>query len=211
MLIVCITLWKNWSFPNKNKGKGEHMRLTMEQLIEKFPSWNHAHSDIVAVNYGDVPAVYYTQEKYQEFRKLAGTLANINAVDAYIYEQYGNYRKYNTFAGTVYVKQNGEVLAGSVNVKYGGKYYSILLNQMYGYKKLDVLRIGVGNVVGFSNKDGQGSPSIYTKEIEVDLLERILNDPMEDYGIAIQCFMKIARELYEEDRTNYILEKCKKK
>lgn len=186
------------------------MRLTMEQLIEKFPSWNHAHSDIIAVNYGDAPAVYYTQEECRKFKDLTETLKNMYGVDVHIYEQYGNYGKYSTFAGTVYIKENGYVLSGNVKVRYGGKYYSIFLNRMYGSKGLDVLRYGPGSIVGFSNKDGQGSPSRYTKEIDVDLLERVLNDPMEDYGIGIQQFMKAARELYSEDRTNYILEKIRK-
>ena len=40
-----------------------------------------------------------------------------------------------------------------------------------------------------------------------DLIERILNDKMEDYGVGIQKFMQAARELYNEDTTNYIMEK----
>ena len=78
---------------------------------------------------------------------------------------------------------------------------------MYGFKKLDILRLGGDNVVGFSNADGQGSPSRYTKEMDKDLIERILNDKLEDYGYAIQRFMEAARELYVEDTTNHIMEK----
>ena len=94
-----------------------------------------------------------------------------------------------------------------MNVKYRGKVHNIIFNRMYGFKKLDVLRLSGDYVVGFSNADGQGSPSIRTKEMDRDLIERILNDKLEDYGYAIQRFMEAARELYAEDTTNHIMEK----
>ena len=78
---------------------------------------------------------------------------------------------------------------------------------MYGFKKLDILRLGGDNVVGFSNADGQGSPSRYTKEMDSETIERILNNPLPDYGVGIQKFMEAARELYAEDTTNHIMEK----
>ena len=78
---------------------------------------------------------------------------------------------------------------------------------MYGFYKLDILRMSSGKVVGFSNADGQGSPSIYTEEMDKDLIERILNDSMEDYGYGIQKFMECAREMYAQDSVNHIMEK----
>ena len=183
------------------------MRMTREELKEKyFPSWNDARNDVVAVNYGDEPLIKYRQQQYEEYQKLTGTLANIECVSAYIYSQNGNYDEYRTLVGNVYIAEDGRVLAGDLNVKYRGKTYNIILNRMYGWNKLDVLRIG-SEVVGFSNKEGQGSPSRYTKEMDKDLAERILNVKMEDYGVGIQKFMEAARELYNEDTTNYIMEK----
>lgn len=183
------------------------MRMTREELKEKyFPSWNDARNDVVAVNYGDEPLIKYRQQQYEEYQKLTGTLANVECASAYIYSQNGNYDEYRTLVGNVYIAEDGRVLVGDVNVKYRGKTYNIILNRMYGWNKLDVLRIG-SEVVGFSNKEGQGSPSRYTKEMDKDLIERILNDKMEDYGVGIQKFMQAARELYNEDTTNYIMEK----
>lgn len=183
------------------------MRMTREELKEKyFPSWNDARNDIVAVNYGDEPLIKYRQQQYEEYQKLTGTLANIECVSAYIYSQNGNYDEYRTLVGNVYIAEDGRVLAGDVNVKHRGKTYNIILNKMYGWNKLDILRIG-SEVVGFSNKEGQGSPSRYTKKMGKDLIERILNDKMEDYGVGIQKFMEDARELYNKDTTNYIMEK----
>ena len=52
-----------------------------------------------------------------------------------------------------------------------------------------------------------GEFSERTKEMDKDLIERILNDKLEDYGYAIQRFMEDVRELYAEDTTNHIMEK----
>ena len=184
------------------------MRMTREELKEKwFTSWNDSRNDIIAVNYGDEPLFRYDQEKYEKFQKLTGTMANIEAIDAYIYTQNGNYDEYRTFAGTVKIAENGRVLCGDVNVKYRGKIHNIIINRMYGFYKLVILRMSSGKVVGFSNADGQGSPSIYTEEMDKDLIERILNDSMEDYGYGIQKFMECAREMYAQDSVNYIMEK----
>lgn len=182
--------------------------MTREELKEKwFPSWNESRHDIVAVNYGDEPLIRYNQEEYEKYQKLTGTLANMECLKAYIYSQNGNYNLYRTLIGEVYIAEDGRVLCGDVNVKYGGKVHNIIFNRMYGFKKLDILRLSGDYVVGFSNAGGQGSPSIRTKEMDNDLIERILNDKLEDYGYAIQRFMKAARELYAEDTTNHIMEK----
>ena len=184
------------------------MRMTREELKEKwFPSWNESRHDIVAVNYGDEPLIRYNQEEYEKYQKLTGTLANLECPNAYIYSQNGNYDLYRTLIGEVYIAEDGRVLCGDVNVKYRGKVYNIIFNRMYGFKKLDVLRLGGEYVVGFSNADGQGSPSRYTKEMDAETIERILNDPLSDYGIGIQKFMEAVRELYAEDTTNHIIKK----
>ena len=184
------------------------MRMTREELKEKwFPSWNESRHDIVAVNYGDEPLIRYNREEYKKYQKLTGTLANLECSNAYIYSQNGNYNLYRTLIGEVYIAEDGRVLCGDVNVKYRGKVHNIIFNRMYGFKNLDVLRLSGDYVVGFSNAGGQGSPSIRTKEMDKDLIERILNDKLEDYGYAIQRFMEAARELYAEDTTNHIMEK----
>ena len=186
------------------------MRMTREEILEKYPSWNESRHDIVAVNYGDEPLIHYDKneyDRYQNYWSKDSTFANIMAVDAYIYSQNGTYDEYRTFIGNIRIAEDGRVLCGNVNVKYRGKVYDIIFNRMYGFKKLDILRLDGEYVVGFSNADGQGSPSIRTKEMDKDLIERILNDPLSDYGYAIQRFMEAARELYAEDTTNHIMKK----
>ena len=43
--------------------------------------------------------------------------------------------------------------------------------------------------------------------MDKDLIERILNNSMEDYGYGIQKFMECAREMYAQDSVNHIMEK----
>ena len=186
------------------------MRMTKEELLEKYPSWNESRHDIVAVNYGDEPLIRYNQEEYERYQNYwskDSIFANIMAADAYIYSQNGTYDEYRTLIGKVHIAEYGRVLCGDVDVKYRGKTHNIILNTMYGFKKLDILRLDGEHVVGFSNADGQGSPSRYTKEMDTETIERILSDPLSDYGIGIQKFMEAARELYAEDTTNHIMEK----
>lgn len=184
------------------------MRMTREELINTyFPNWNETKHDIVAVNYGDEPLIRYDQQKYEEYQKLTGSLANIECASAYIYSQNGNYDEYRTLIGNVYVAEDGRVLAGNINVKYRGKTHNVSLNMMYGMKALSIHRITTEGVVGFSNKDGIGSPSRYTKEMDIETIEKILNNKMEDYGIGIQKFMQAAKQIYKEDTVNHIMKK----
>lgn len=121
----------------------------------------------------------------------------------------GTYSDYRTLIGNVKIAKNGRVLCGDINVKYYGKIHNIHLNKMYGYNSLDILRLGNG-VVGYSTKDGCGSPSpvYFTKELDCDVIEHIINQPLPDYGIGIQKFMEAVRETYRADTTNYIMKKC---
>ena len=181
------------------------MRLTREELKRQyFPNWNDSRHDIVAVNYGDEPLIRYNQQKYEEYQKLTSSLANIETVSAYIYSQNGNYDEYRTLAGNVYIAEDGRVLGGSVNVKYNGQTVSVSLNLMYGLQALTILQL-TKIVQGFSNKDGNGSSSRYTEEMKPEKIEKILNNPMCDYGIAIQKFLEAAREQYKRDTTNHIM------
>ena len=181
------------------------MRMTKEELLEKYPSWNTNKHDICKVVYGDEPSIKWNKEKYNDFKRMSGTLSNLQAVDAYIYFQYGDYYIYNTLIGKIYITENGDILAGDINIQYNGC-NSIYLNKMYGYNALDILRITT-NVTGFSNIDGMGSPSRNTKEMDKDIAEKIVNHKMEDYGIGIQKFMEAVRKQYYNDTTNYIMER----
>lgn len=185
------------------------MRLTREELLDKYPSWNESKHDIVKTFYGDIPLVVYNEKQYEWFKTLTDTLANIEAVDAYIYTQNGNYNKYSTLIGDVYISEKGNVLSGSVKVKYHGFIHNIFLNLMYGKSCLSIMRHTSETTTGFSNKDGLSSPSIkaHTKELDNKTIEKILNTPLKDYGESIQKFMESARKLYEQDKTNYIKEK----
>lgn len=81
---------------------------------------------------------------------------------------------------------------------------------MYGLKVLSILYLrGTGKVKGFCNKDGQGSPAnqLHTEELEPDTIKKILSNPMSDYGYRVQKFLQAARELYNEEPYNYIMQK----
>lgn len=185
------------------------MRLTREELLDKYPSWNEAKHDIVKVFYGDIPLVVYNEKQYEWFKTLTGTLANLEAIDAYIYTQNGNYNKYSTLIGDVYINKDGKVLSGDVRINHHGFIYNIFLNEMYGQHCLSIIRASNG-ITGFSNKDGLRSSCIKknTKELSDDAIKEILNKQLEDYGESIKKFMAAAKELYEQDKTNYIIEKC---
>lgn len=182
------------------------MRQTREELLQQYPFFNGSKQDIVKVNYGDDPSTIWNEKEYVKWTTYKGTSSNLGAIEAYMWTQNGDYYIYNTLIGETYIKPNGTVLGGTVNVKYRGKTHNIHLNMMYGRKTLDILRIGEW-VVGFSNKDGQGSPSIMTKEMDKETIEKILNMPLEDYGFGIQKFMETARQVYNMDTTNYIMGK----
>ena len=186
------------------------MRETREELIEKFPSFNASRYDIVKILYGDEPNTYWDLEKYNYHRTLTGTLSNISAVDAYIFTKYGNYYIYSTRIGRVYIAEKGEVLCGDISVKHRGLKYDICLNLMYGFSALDILYLGgPSGVTGFSSSDGIGSPCSrkMTKELDKDKILRIINESLSDYGVGIQKFMKMVRQIYQRDPTNHILEK----
>ena len=165
--------------------------------------------DIIAVEYGDIPSSNYTQKDYDRWQKLSGTLSNIGAVDAHIFTCFGQYSVYNTRIGKVYIDSTGDVLCGSISIRCRGNVYNVYLNLMHNLNGLDVIGLRAGGVVGYSNKDGLGSPSRKhnTREISVDVLESILNDPLNDYGEGIQRFMDSVRKSYLLDKTNHIMEK----
>ena len=186
------------------------MRLTKDELkTQYFPLWNDSRHDIVAVNYGDEPLIQWDVKLYEEFSKLSGSLANLMCANAYVFSQNGDYNIYRTLIGDTYIKPDGTVLSGNINVKFRGKTYNVILNRMYGWNALTILRLGE-KVVGFCNKDGQGSPSskVRTEEMNQDVVERIINDALEDYGFGIQKFMDAVREVYNMDNTNCIMDKC---
>ena len=184
------------------------MRLSEEELRAKEPTYSKNY-DIVGIRYGDVPHKIYDENERQWFLKQEGTISNICAVDNYIYTQNGEYSDYRTLIGSVKIDTKGKVLCGSINVKYYGKTYNIYLLNMYGEQGLDILRLRNG-VAGWCNKDGLGSPSSKstTKELDLDIVEKILNLKLEDYGEGIQKFMATCREIHNQDKENYIMEKC---
>lgn len=185
------------------------MRKTREQLLSDMPCWNENRHDIVKVSYGDIPLIHYDQEEYKRYSELTGTLANISAVEAYMYVCNGTYDTYDTLIGKIHIREDGVVMAGHVTVKYRGHKYDVILNRMYGLNALDIHRINQ-SVTGFSNKDGIGSPARIqnTKELEEETINKIINASMEDFGIGIQRFMEAVRETYKADPKNCIMEKC---
>ena len=187
------------------------MRKTRLELLADVPCWNEQKHDIVKVSYGDEPLIHWDNEKHECFAKLVGTLSNINAVDAYIHAVNGDYYIYDTLIGKSYIKEDGTVLCGNVNVAYRGKRYSIYLNKMYGLNGLTITRIDAdGMIVGFSNIDGQGSSTSrnHTKEADSEIIEKIINNQMEDYGVGIQKLMEAIRKTYYSNTQNHIMEQC---
>lgn len=185
------------------------MRLTREDLLDRYPTWNEQKHDIVQAFYGDIPLVEWNEKEYARYCELTGTLANVEAVDAYIYIQNGPYRKYCTLIGDIYTKDSGEILCGDLRVKYRGKAYNIYLNLMYGRKALSIFRItGSEILTGFSNKYGMRSPCMkaHTKELDEYVIEDVLKVNLSDYGECVQRFMKEVKSLYEENKVNYIME-----
>lgn len=184
------------------------MRVSREELLKMYPSWNENRHDIVKANYGDIPLKVWNMESYKAYSKLTGTMANIEAVEAYMWSVNGDYNVFRTLIGEVYITVDGKVLGGSISVKYRGKNHSISLNLMYGIKWLNILRIGA-KVSGFTNRDGGGGPAnrFNTVEMDPEVIEKVLGSDLSDYGESIQAFMRECRELYNEDNKNYIMSK----
>ena len=178
------------------------MRLTRDELIERYPSWNEEKHDIAKVFYGDIPLIEWNKAEYEKYSQLEGTLANIEAVEAYIWTQNGDYSIYRTLIGEIKIGSSGAVLCGDLQVKYGGKVYSIYLNLVYGLKSLSIFRnSGSDNLTGFSNADGLSSPCIkaHTKELDTDLIEKVLKTDLSDYGESVRKFMEAVVALYDKD------------
>ena len=189
------------------------MRLTNEEILTQFPSWsNHPSGNIQQVRYGDIPDCQYTQDSYNRYQSETDRhILNIGCANAYIYSQHGTYDIYKTILGDIYIQTSTQqILHGSINIPYRNKPITVHLNLMYGFKALSILSLrGIGKVKGFCNKDGQGSPAnhLSTKELDIDIIKSVLNNPMSDYGYGVQKFLQAARELYKEDPYNYIMSK----
>lgn len=186
------------------------MRLSRNELLERYPNWNEARHDIVKVFYGDDPLICWNKEYYEGwYCTLTGTLANIEAVEAYMWHRNGDYNIFRTLIGEVYLTVDGKVLGGSVDLKYRGMMYNVHLNLMYVMKALDIIRVSSTGVKGFSNKDGLGSPAhkMNTKELEAETIEKVLTTDLRDFGASIRKFMREAVKLWNEDNTNFIMSK----
>lgn len=187
------------------------MRMTNEELKSKYSSnWNEEKHDIGRVMYGDDPLIVYDDAEHsRHLYWVERGLGNLSAIDDYIFCLNGKYNKYETLIGSIYISQDETVLCGDLLLKYNGKIYNIILNQMYGWNKLDILRIGQ-KVKGFSNSDGQGSPSNKwnTEELDKETIEKLWSRDISDYGNSVHKFLNACKELYYKDTTNHIMEKC---
>ena len=185
------------------------MRKTRQELLSQYSFWNETGHDIVQVKYGDIPLTRWDSKEYDWWKTLSGTLSNILGVDAYVYTQNGPYDIYETLIGKIYIADDGKVLCGDVDVKYRGSTYNVYVNKMYGLNALSVHCIMSEYYVGFSNINGLSSSTTkrHTKEMEKEVIDKVLNKRLEDYGPSVQKFMSAARELYMRDPKNYIMEK----
>lgn len=180
------------------------MRMTREDFLTKYPSWNENRHDIVACMYGDVPVKCWDANEYHEWRKLEGTLSNINAVEAYMYVQNGEYSIYNTEIGRVCITKDNKVISGEINVQYKGKNNIIYLNNQNDMVGLSIFRIGQ-ELIGWRNQYGVRSYFTRTKKMDMDMAYEILHQKLEDYGFGVQMFMKTAREIFISDVENWIM------
>lgn len=185
------------------------MRMSRDELMQIYPIWNEHMHDIVKVMYGEDPLILWNEEYYKRWSTYTGTASNIEGVNAYMWSQNGDYYIYRTLIGEIYITTSGKVLGGSINVKYRGVSYNIYLNFMYGFKALDIMRLSGEKVRGFSTKDGTGSPSNRhrTEELDREIIEKVLNVDLSDYGESVHSFIRECSNLYNEDSTNYIMEK----
>lgn len=189
------------------------MRLTKKELKEKYyPEWNDTRHDIVRVCYGDDPLIVWDNNEYTRYSKLSDTLANIEAINAYMYTQYGSYNIYRTLIGEICISNSAlkEVLCGNIHIGRGGQGYDITLNMMYGNIGLTIMKHGILNSVGFRTKDGIHSVRLLknTKELKREQILSILNVDLSDYGLSIHKFMEACRKVYYSYPDNYILENC---
>lgn len=185
------------------------MRKNRDELMQIYPIWNEQRHDIVKVMYGEDPLILWNEEYYKRWSTYTGTASNIESVNAYMWSQNGDYYVYRTLIGEIYITISGKVLGGNINVKYRGVSYSIHLNLMYGFKAMDILKLSGEKVKGFSTKDGTGSPSnkYRTEELDRETIEKVLSVDLSDYGESIHKFIRECISLYDEDSTNYIMEK----
>lgn len=188
------------------------MRLSREELLKRY-TWNEEKHDIVKAFYGDIPVVHYDESEYKRylyFAEKGGQGSGIGTADGYIYHMNGVYDDYRTLIGNVKISENGKVLCGDISVTYYGRKYDIILNEMYGYHSLTILYLGTGKVKGWCNIDGQGSPcnKFNTDELDNDTILKILDSKdINDYGASIHKFINRCKELYNENTTNYIMQK----
>lgn len=195
---------------NPRDGMKQNGRYTKEQLLYFYPWWNSKRkNDVVGVTYMDIPLIHWDENSYKAWQKLTSTESSTEAVEAFMYANYGDYDIYSShLLGRVCISKSGDVLCGDINVKYRGRTYSILLNMMYGFDALDIIHIGSNIDTGFSNSGSSiGSPSRNVRELDKDAIEAIINNPMSDYGQGCQKFMNAVRELYHKDENNHILER----
>lgn len=185
------------------------MRMSRDELMRMYPSWNEERHDIVKVWYGEEPLFLWNEEYYKRWSTYTGTASNIEGVNAYMWSQNGDYYIYRTLIGEIYITTSGKVLGGDISVKYKGATYNITLNLMYGFKALTILKLSGVKVKGFATKDGIGSPSNKhrTEEMDKETIEKVLSTDLKDYGESIQSFIRECINLYNEDSTNHIMEK----
>lgn len=188
------------------------MRKSLEEIREITP-WCYYHDvDLIKVYYGDCPVRTYTKkdhEWHEEISKTNKTLANLGAAEAITWSLYGDYDVYDIGIGSIVAAKNDRrILHGELKLKRQIDWY-ISYNSMWDTEKLNILHLR-DIVQGWSSYYAFGSPATKaaTKEMDEDIIEWLLNYKNDDYGEIVERFLEAARELYEKDKTNYIMEKC---
>ena len=185
-----------------------------ETLAFQYPSYAQSLGDrLVSVLYGDEPIHNYNREHYESVKRLADKdehLANICAIDQYIYANYGDYLLYKTFAGDIYTKSDGDILAASISVKYSNRNYNIQLNRMYGHVSFSISYNpysfnGLYQIWTYGDQS-YPVPKVY-QLMDYDLVMKLVN-VKHDYGKSYQSVLDYCKNKLEKDKKNYDKTHC---
>lgn len=187
------------------------MRLTADEILEKFPSMNISgkHYDTVQGRYyGDLPYCILRPEfSYPDDR----TMCNIEGVDVFIAKCYAPdlVEKYGFHNGSGYRIKDGRVIAGDISIPYGGGYsYTLeLFNNHCGSTGFRIAKIDTGKYT-YSAYNSPGytynpwNPKYWRKTIDEETIEKLFQkvETSEEYGEFARLLVQTAREILESAR-----------
>lgn len=185
------------------------MRLTADEILEKFPSMNISgkHYDTVQGRYyGDLPYSILKTEFSDENNR---TLCNVEGVDVFIAKCYypDVVEKYGFHNGSGYRIKGGRVIAGDITIQYGGgnPYQLDLFNDHCGQTGFRISKIDIGKLTYTAyNSPGYEynpwNPVYCRKAIEMETVERLFRkvETEDEYGEFARLLVQTARGILEK-------------